>query len=198
MTTNLIWNIIEKIFSKIISSPPLARPFPWCCASACVSLPPSSDFGKTSRHDKAAFASVPRRDEHSVAGGSGRLKPELRTVQRLEFRIYAVRLIFPPCPNRAISGVNSIQSSARNCSRGEGNATFHDGVQRRPGTPPQESADPTCGFATLSELHRDVRRFFGPQKNAKNTQKGEFHLCVLWVLSQPWFWLRLGCAAPLR
>jgi hypothetical protein len=36
-----------------------ASPFPWCCASACVSLPPSSGFGETSRRDKAAFASIP-------------------------------------------------------------------------------------------------------------------------------------------
>ena len=39
------------------------REYPWCCASACVSLPPSSGFGETSPRDKAAFASVPRRDE---------------------------------------------------------------------------------------------------------------------------------------
>ena len=47
--------------SSFPTLPPHARPFPGCCASACVSLPPSSGFGETSRREKAAFASVPVR-----------------------------------------------------------------------------------------------------------------------------------------
>ena len=41
--------------------------FPWCCAAACVSLPPSSDFGETSRRDQAALASVPVRGRGGVS-----------------------------------------------------------------------------------------------------------------------------------
>jgi hypothetical protein len=38
------------------SLPPRTHPFPWCCAAACVSLPPTSNFGVTGRRGQSAFA----------------------------------------------------------------------------------------------------------------------------------------------